>query len=83
MQQQFWPFRYPQTLARYYFPSKILPVLRVIQIFQIYAGTVKRHNICKRHVAIGTGFKQAERTIFLHIISMGLKLPQLNFQVHF
>ena len=27
-----------------------------------YAGTVKRQNVCKRHVAIGTGFKQTERT---------------------
>ena len=33
-----------------------------------YAGTVKRHNVCKRHIAIDNGFK------FLHIISMGLKL---------
>ena len=36
-----------------------------------YAGTVKRHNVCKRHVAIDTGFKQTERSIFLHVISMG------------
>ena len=39
-----------------------------------YAGTVKHHNVCKRYVAIGTGFKQSEHTIFLHVISMGLKL---------
>ena len=39
------------------------------------AGLVKRHNVCKRHIAIDTGFKQAELcTIFLHIISMWLKL---------
>ena len=37
-------------------------------------GTVKRHNVCKRNVAIDTGFNQTERTIFLHAISMGLKL---------
>ena len=40
----------------------------------VYTGTVKCHNVCKRHVAIDTGFKQTERTIFLQIISMGLKL---------
>ena len=28
-----------------------------------YAGTVKRHNVCKRHVSIDTSFKQTERTI--------------------
>ena len=37
----------------------------------IYAVKVKRHNVCKRHVAIDTGFKQTERTIFLCVISMG------------
>ena len=38
----------------------------------IYAGTVKRHNVCKRHVSIDTGFKQTEGSaIFLHVISMG------------
>ena len=36
-----------------------------------YAGTVKRHNICKRHVSNDTGFKQIERDIFLHVNSMG------------
>ena len=30
----------------------------------LYAGTVKGHNICKRHVAIDTGVKQTEHTIF-------------------
>ena len=39
-----------------------------------YAGTVKRHNVYKRHVAIDIGFKQTERAIFLHVISMGQKL---------
>ena len=39
----------------------------------LYAVTVKRRNACKRHVATDTGFKQTERTIFLHIIPMGLK----------
>ena len=33
-----------------------------------YAGTVKRYNVCKRHVSIDTGF---ERVIFLNVISMG------------
>ena len=36
-----------------------------------YVGTVKRHNICKRHVSNDTGFKQTERAIFLHVIPMG------------
>ena len=36
-----------------------------------YAVKVKRHNVCKRHVAIATDFKQTERTIFLCVISMG------------
>ena len=44
----------------------------------LYAGTVKRHNVCKRHVAVDTGFpngfKQTERNVFLHLISMGLKV---------
>ena len=39
-----------------------------------YAGTVKRHNVCKHHFAIDTGVKQTEHTIFLHVMSMGLKL---------
>ena len=38
---------------------------------QKYSGTMKRHNVCKRHVAIDTGFKQTEGAIFLHVISMG------------
>ena len=38
---------------------------------------MKRHSVCKRHVAIDTGFKQTERTIFLHVILMGLKLQLL------
>ena len=42
-----------------------------------YAGTVKCHNTCKRHFAIDNGIKQTERTIFLHVISMVLKLQQL------
>ena len=29
-----------------------------------YAGTMKGHNICKRHVAINTGVKQTEQSIF-------------------
>ena len=37
----------------------------------LYAVKVKRHNVCKRHVAIDTDFKQTERTIFLCVISMG------------
>ena len=37
----------------------------------VYAVKVKRHNVCKRHVAIDTGFKQTERTICLCVISMG------------
>ena len=48
-----------------------------MMLLLVYAGTVKRHNVCKRHVAIDTGFKQIERTIFLHVISMGLKLQLL------
>ena len=39
-----------------------------------YPGTVKCHNVFKRHIAIDTGFKQTESTIFLHLISMELKL---------
>ena len=34
-----------------------------------YAGTVKRHNVCQLHISIYTGFKQTERTIFLHVIN--------------
>ena len=39
-----------------------------------YAGRVKCHNVCICHGAVDTGFKQTERTIFLHVISIGLKL---------
>ena len=39
-----------------------------------YAGTVKHHSVCKSYIVIDTGVKQSERTIFLHIISMGSKL---------
>ena len=36
-------------------------------MLNIYAGMVKRHNVCKYYVAILVStFKQAERTIFLH-----------------
>ena len=35
----------------------------------LHTGTVKRHNVCKRHVSNDTGFKQTERAIFLHVIS--------------
>ena len=31
----------------------------------------------KRHVAIDTGFKQTEHTIFVHVISMELKFQLL------
>ena len=34
----------------------------------VYAGTEKRHNVCKRHVSIDTVFKQTKRAIFLDII---------------
>ena len=29
-----------------------------------YAGIIKRHNVCQRHVANDTGVKQTVRTIF-------------------
>ena len=35
-----------------------------------YAGTVKRHNVCKRLISIDTGFKQIKHNIFLHVISV-------------
>ena len=40
----------------------------------MYTGTVKRHNVCKRHISIDTGVKQTERAIFLHVISIGVKI---------
>ena len=41
----------------------------------VYAGIVKRHNVCKRHVAIDPGFKQTERTIFSTVINFnGIKI---------
>ena len=48
-----------------------------------YAGRVKRHNACKRHVVTDTGVKQTECTIFLHVISMEVKYYFNCFQVHF
>ena len=55
-----------------------------IQIIQygLYAGAVNRHNVCKRHVAIDTGFKQTERTIFLHVISIGWTIGLLLSNVY-
>ena len=41
---------------------------------RLYASTVKCQNLCKRHIAIDTSVKQTERSIFLQVISMGLKL---------
>ena len=35
---------------------------------------MERHNVCKHHAAIDTGFKQTEGTIFIHVISMGIKI---------
>ena len=35
-----------------------------VDISLLYAGTVKRYNVDKRHIAIDTGVKQTERTIF-------------------
>ena len=43
-----------------------------------YDGTVRRHNVCKRHVAIDTSVKQTERTIFLQVISVEQKLSLLS-----
>ena len=45
----------------------------------LYNGTVKRHYVCKCHVAIDIGVKQSEDTIFLQVISMGLKLWLFSF----
>ena len=39
-----------------------------------YAGTVKRHNICNRHVAIDTEVKQTERTSFSIRYFNGIKI---------
>ena len=33
-----------------------------------YAGTVKRHNVCKRYISIDTGFNQTGHAIFLHFM---------------
>ena len=60
----FWPSGWASLPLR----KALAPALGVITL---YAVKVKRHNVCKRHVAIDTGFKQTERTIFLCVISMG------------
>ena len=36
-----------------------------------YTGTVKCHNVRKCYIAIDTGVKQTERTIFLNVTSTG------------
>ena len=55
---------------------EIVPVhvCRLLIMPQPYAGTVKLHNVANVMFATDTGFKQTERTIFLHIISKGLKV---------
>ena len=39
-------------------------VPNITETGQQYSGTVKRHNVCKRHVSNDTGSKQIERAIF-------------------
>ena len=53
------------------------------RVFSIlYTGTAKRHNVCKSHAAIDTGFKQNELTIFLHFFSLSHKtLTRTNISV--
>ena len=34
----------------------------------VFAGTMKLHNICKRHGFLDTSLKQTESTIFLYVI---------------
>ena len=46
-----------------------------------YSGTVKRHNVCKRHVSIDTGFKQTERAIFSARHFNGLKMELLLMSI--
>ena len=38
----------------------------------------KCQNVCKCHITIDTGFKQTERTVFLRVISIGLKSHLLS-----
>ena len=45
----------------------------------LYAGTVKRHNVCKCHVAIDTGVKQFERTIFPTLFQWNCNCFQVYF----
>ena len=35
---------------------------------------MKRHNVCKRHVSINTGFKQTKRVIFSPCYFNGIKI---------
>ena len=44
---------------------------------QLYAGHMKRHNLCKRRGFLDTGFKQTERVNFLHVIPLGQKKMEL------
>ena len=71
-------YRMPLTSVMLVLPCVQLTWPSLMWSRQFYAGTVKHHNVCKRHVAIGTGFKQTEHTIFLHVSSMGLKLQLLS-----
>ena len=38
---------------------------------EVYAGEVKRHNVCKRSRFLDTGCKQTGPAIFLNVIPMG------------
>ena len=64
------------TLKKYYDISSFEEIVKNNLHFasQEYAGILKCHNVCKRHIAIETGFKQTECTIFLYVISVGQKL---------
>ena len=45
----------------------------------LYACTLKSHNVCKRHIAIGTGFKQTEHfsaCYFIGIIINAAQVPR-------
>ena len=61
------------TITEYECSLRSITNVALIMTF-LNAGRVKRLNVCKRYVAIDAGFKQTERTIFLHVISIGLKL---------
>ena len=50
--------------------TKAIDVRSLGYIIPTFVGEVKRHNVCKRHGFLDTGFKQTGPSPFFHVILM-------------